>query len=95
MRDKGKLVIWPAYFDGDLTWRGGRRVSKNVALRGVNADEVLRAAIELGLNPEMRADAVYPRNGARSGAILVDKGKPKTKILVDLAQKMREERFQR
>jgi signal recognition particle subunit SRP19 len=95
LRDKGKLVIWPAYFDGDQTWRGGRRVSNTVALRGVNADEVLRAAVELGLNPEMRADAVYPRNNAHRGAILVDRGKPKTKILVDLARKMREKRFQR
>lgn len=95
MRDKGKLVIWPVYFDGDHTWRGGRRVSKTVALRGVKAEEVLQAAVDLGLHPDMRADAVYPRNSAQKGAILVDRRKPKTKILMDLARKMREKRFQR
>ncbi len=90
MRGKGKLVLWPEYFDAALSWGQGRRVPKNLALRGVKAEEVFRAALDLGLRPELRAGAAHPRHPwRRAGAVLVEKAGPKTRVLKDLARRMR------
>ncbi len=93
MRRKGKLILWPAYFDSDYSWRKGRRVPKTVASRGVKAEEVFQAALELGLNPHLQAAAVHPKHPwLRGGAVLVDKPGPKTHVLKDVAQGIQKKR---
>ncbi|NQT08800.1 signal recognition particle protein Srp19, partial [Candidatus Bathyarchaeota archaeon] len=57
MRKKGKLVFWPAYFDSEFSWAEGRRVPKKLALRGVKADEVFKAAEDLDLSPLLEPGA--------------------------------------
>ena len=96
MRRKGKLYLWPSYFDTDLSWRQGRRVPKKLSLRGVNSEEVLRAANDLRLNPVLEPGAAFPkRPWFKTGLIMVDKGGPKTEILRDLAEKIRQNRASR
>ena len=93
MRRGGKLVIWPAYFDADRPRSQGRRVSKGLALRGVKAEEVLQAALDLGLNPVLRTGGAYPKHPWRkSGAVLIDKHESKTDILNDLVRRIGEKR---
>lgn len=93
MRGKGKLVLWPVYFDAGFTWLWGRRVPKILALRGVKAEEIFQAALDLGLNPVLQAGAAHPRHSwRRGGAVLVDKSMSKTRVLRDLARRIRERR---
>jgi len=93
MRRGGKLVLWPAYFDSDYSRRIGRRVPKTLASRNVKAEEVYQAALELGYNPDLQVGAAHPKQPwLRKGAVLVDKKGSKTRILLDLARKIRENR---
>ncbi len=93
MRGKGKIVLWPEYFDSDYSRRSGRRVPKTLASRNVKAEDVYKAALELGLNPDLQVGAAHPRHPwLRNGVVLVDKKGSKTRIVLDLARKMRENR---
>lgn len=89
MRGRGKLVLWSAYFDTDYSWRQGRRVPKKLALRGVKADEVFKAATDLGMNPVLKSGAAHSKHPwIKTGAVLVDKTGTKTEALKELALKI-------
>ena len=90
MRKKGKLVFWPAYFDSEYSWTEGRRVPKKLALRGVKADEVLKAAEDLDLSPLLEPGAAHPkRPWLRMGLVLVEKTGTKSELLKEMAQRIR------
>ncbi len=96
MRRKGKLYLWPSYFDTDLSWRQGRRVPKKLSLRGVNSEEIHKAANDLGLNPVLVPGATFSkRPWLKTGLIMVDKGGTKTETLRELAEKIRHNRASR
>ncbi|MEM3006280.1 MAG: signal recognition particle subunit SRP19/SEC65 family protein, partial [Candidatus Bathyarchaeia archaeon] len=90
MREKGKVVIWPSYLEASLPRGDGRRVPRAIAKRGVTAEDVYRAAQELGLNPELNRSAAHPRIPWRkTGLVMVDKKMPKTSLLKELALRIR------
>ena len=93
MRNKGKLVFWPAYFDTDLSWGEGRKVPKNLSLRGIKAIEIFKAAEQLDLDPVMNEMAAYSKTSWRkNGVVFVKKTGKKSDIMRDLARKMRQNR---
>ena len=90
MRNRKKIIIWPSYFESSLSWSEGRRVAKNLALKGVKPEEIFRAAEDLNMNPVIKIDATYSKRPWRkSGVVFVDKMGSKTVILKDLASKIR------
>ncbi|RLI17772.1 signal recognition particle protein Srp19 [Candidatus Bathyarchaeota archaeon] len=90
MRRRGRLIIWPIYLDASYSRSLGRRVPLKLALRDVRAEEVYQAASQLGLNPELQADAAYPRTPwRRTGLVLIDKEGSKTRLLRELAEAIR------
>lgn len=96
MRKRDKQVLWPVYFDADYTRLQGRRVSKNLASRGVKAEEVFKAAFELGLNPVLLAGAAHPKHPWLSiGAVSVEKLRYKTRVVKDIARRIRINRVER
>ena len=89
-REDNKYVIWPAYFDKNLTRSEGRRIPKNLAVENPSVDKIFQIAKELNLNPVMERDARYPgRPWRKDGRILVDKVKKKGKILLDIAGRLK------
>ena len=93
MRKRGKLIFWPAYFDSERSWSQGRRVAKRLAVRGVDAEEVSKAATDLGLNPVLNQGAALPKHPwLKTGSVMVDKAGPKTEVLKDLAERIRRNR---
>lgn len=93
MRVKGKLVLWPTYFDTDYTWGQGRRISKKLSLRGVKSEEISKAAEDLGLSPVLRSGMAYSKYPWRkTGCVLVEKVNSKSEVLRNLARQMRANR---
>jgi len=89
-REDNKYVIWPAYFDKNLTRSEGRRVPKKLAVENPSIDKIFQIAKELNLNPVLEKDARHPaRPWRKDGRILVDKVQKKEKILLDIAEKLR------
>ncbi|MCW4049610.1 MAG: signal recognition particle protein Srp19 [Candidatus Bathyarchaeota archaeon] len=90
MRGRGKLRIWPAYFDIRYTRGEGRRVPKDKAIKDPKAEDIEKIAVTLGLNPIFTPGAAYSKHPFRkTGVILVDKKGSKTKIIMDIASNMR------
>jgi len=59
-------------------------------VRGVRADEVFRAADELGLNPILDPEASYPKNpGLQTGLVRIDLAGTKTGVLKELVKGIR------
>ncbi len=88
-RDEEKFVIWPSYFDKTRSRLQGRRVAKKHAVEKPAVDAIAKAAKSLGLNPVVEKERAYPANHwKKSGRVLVDKKTTKSKLLVQIANRL-------
>ncbi len=90
MRGKGKIRIWPAYFDIRYSRSEGRRVSRDRAIRDPKLDDLEKVLNKLGLNPIIQPEKRYSRQPwKRSGVVLVDKKGTKAEIIKKIAKALR------
>ena len=90
MRGRGKLRIWPVYFDSSYSRGEGRRVPRTKAVKDPKAEDVEEAAKRLGLNPILEPAAKYSKQPWRPvGGVLVDKKSSKTRIIKEIAEELR------
>jgi signal recognition particle subunit SRP19 len=90
MRGKGKIRIWPAYFDIRYSRSEGRRVSRDRAIRDPKLDDLEKVSNKLGLNPIIQPEKRYSRQPwKRSGVVLVDKKGTKADIIKKIAKSLR------
>ncbi|AKB26963.1 Signal recognition particle SEC65 subunit [Methanosarcina siciliae C2J] len=93
MKDKGKLVIWPAYIDQTRSRSNGRIISRKNAVKEPHLNEIKDAAKKLGLNPEVEPEKAYPKSWWEvSGRVLVDDKAPKSVISKQIALEIRKKR---
>ncbi len=65
-------TLYPAYFDGELSRRLGRRVPQDLAVDDPDVDEVANAVRQVGYDAVIERDAAYPREPWRErGRVLV------------------------
>ena len=90
MRGKGKLRIWPAYFDVRYSRGEGRRVPRDKATRDPKAEDIEKVAQNLGLNPILQFGKAYSKQPWKNtGVILVDKKGSKAEIINKIAGSLR------
>lgn len=95
MKDKGKLVIWPAYIDQTKSRSSGRIISRKNAIKEPHLNEIKEAAKQLGLNPEVEPEKAYPKSWWEvSGRVLVDDKGPKSIIAKQIALAIKKMRGQ-
>ena len=88
-RGEDKYVIWPIYFDKSTSKLSGRKVSKKIAVEKPNIESIAKAAKSLGLNPVLEKNCAYPsRHWKKEGRILVDKKSSKSKLLLQIANRI-------
>ncbi|MFB0543537.1 MAG: signal recognition particle subunit SRP19/SEC65 family protein [Candidatus Bathyarchaeia archaeon] len=93
MRRRGKVFLWPLYFEASISRREGRRLPKGLALRSVSLQELVKVSDALGIHPEVVPTAAHPSQPwRRTGVVLVDKPPKKSLLLRLVAEKMRENR---
>jgi len=91
MRDKNKLVIWPVYIDRNRSRSQGRIISKKSSIAEPTLLEIEKAALKLGLNPEVEKDKSYPKSWwEKSGRVLIDNSAPKTQLSRKIATAIKE-----
>ena len=91
MRGKGKLRLWPAYFDVRYTRGEGRRVPRNRAIRDPKLVDIEKAALKHGLNPLIQPEKHYSKQSwRRTGVVLVDKKGSKTETIKKIAGSLRD-----
>jgi signal recognition particle subunit SRP19 len=90
MRGRGKIRIWPAYFDIRYSRKEGRRVARKNAIRDPKIENIEKAAVKLGLRPILKSGAAYSKHPWRkTGVILVDKKGSKTDVIRKISQELR------
>jgi len=88
-KDENKYVIYPQYFDTVISRLNGRKVAKKHAVEKPSLENIAKAAQSLGLNPILEKDGTHPSTPwKKEGRILVEKKGPKTKLLIQLANRL-------
>ncbi|XVH30828.1 signal recognition particle subunit SRP19 [Haloferacaceae archaeon DSL9] len=64
-------VIYPAYFDADLTRSKGRRVPQDLAIAEPTVDEVAKAVQQVGYDATIERGKAYSREFEPRGRVLV------------------------
>ena len=86
-----RFVLWPHYFDAQLTREQGRRVPEAMAVRGPDAPWVETAAKRLNLDPELEDGACHPSVPyEKVGRVLVARKGSKQAVLASVGRKMHE-----
>lgn len=82
------IVLWPEYFDADLTRAQGRRLPKELCVKNPSLDMIAKGAIILDLDFAVHEDMKYPKDWhASRGCVKVEKGKlKKTAILPKIGE---------
>ena len=89
----GRWVVWPAYIDAEKSRGQGRAVSKRDAIEKPTVDEILVAALQMGLNAEAEKDKHYPKEWwEKPGRVLISKKGPKTALVKEIAIRIRQRR---
>lgn len=89
----GRVAIWPAYIDAGRSRGEGRRVPKRDAIENPTIDEIMAAAMEMGLQAEAERDKRYPKEWwEKSGRVLMPKKGPKTALSRDIARRIKRRR---
>jgi len=88
-KDEDKYVIWPVYFNKSATRLDGRKVAKKHAIEKPSLEAIAKAAKSLGLNPILEKTRAHPSQPfKKEGRILIDKKDTKSKLLVQIANRL-------
>ena len=89
MRKKNSIILWSIYFDSIQTRKGGRKVSKNLAVSSPKIEHLQRAAKRLGLQPEVNFEAAHPSCPWRkTGFLVLPKTESKTQMIKKVAKEL-------
>ena len=64
-------VVYPAYFDAELSRSEGRRVPTDLAVEAPTVDEIAKAVQQVGYDAVVERDATYPREFEARGSVAV------------------------
>lgn len=85
-KDNTHYIIFPEYFDKNLTRNQGRRIPLNEALENPTLLELKLAAQKLEYDYEIQEYSTYPRQWWEArGRILVEKKTPKLQTIRDMS----------
>jgi signal recognition particle subunit SRP19 len=88
-RDDTTYVIYPVYFDKSVSRLNGRRISLKHAVEKPTVETIAKAAKSLGITTTIQKDAVYSSTPyKKDGRLLIEKKGPKTKLLLQLANRL-------
>jgi signal recognition particle subunit SRP19 len=88
-KDDRKYIIYPVYFDSTISRLKGRRVPKKHAVEKPSSEDIAKAVKSLGLNPLLEKNAAFSSTPwKKEGRVIVDKKGPKTKLLIQIANRL-------
>ena len=88
----GMLIVWPAYFEKNLTRMQGRKIPANLAAPNVTLKILEMAAESSGFEYESEADKEYPRGFSEHNGYLIvanPENHKKKRVLLMLAKGVR------
>ena len=67
-------VLWPAYFDSELSRKDGRRVPSEMAITDPSVDLIAKAVQQVGYDATIEREKAYPREHWRSRGRVIARG---------------------
>ncbi len=93
MVERDRIMVWPVYIDSQKSREDGRKISVRGAIEAPTLKEIEEAAKRLNLNPVTEPEKAYPKEWWEvKGRVLVDKTKPKSVILKEIAAEIKRTR---
>ena len=88
-RNEPKYVLYPLYFDRSISRQNGRKIGGKYAVEKPTPEAIAKAAGSLGLHPLLEKNHAHPSTPwKKEGWVTVDKKGPKTKLLVQIANRL-------
>ena len=85
--DVSMYILWPEYFDSNLSRADGRRMPKELSIPSPNVEDIFKVARKLGLSPVLEKERSFPsRFSHQNGRIKVSKKFNKTETMKKIAQ---------
>jgi signal recognition particle subunit SRP19 len=89
LNKRNKHVLWPIYFDSKKTRAEGRKIPKRLSVRDPTVDLIQKALYKLNIAYKTDSNKAYPRTPwKKTGQILIERVKPKNKILKKIAKEL-------
>jgi signal recognition particle subunit SRP19 len=89
-KDDDKLILWPIYFDKNLSRSKGRKISKKFAIEKPEVEKLAKIAKTLGLSFFIEKDAAHPcRSWKKEGRIIIEHKNNKSKIITQIAKMLK------
>ncbi|MCJ2513952.1 MAG: signal recognition particle protein Srp19 [Candidatus Thermoplasmatota archaeon] len=86
-KDDHKLIIWPIYFEKNISRSKGRKIAKKFSLEKPDVEKIAKAAKTLGLSPIIEKNASHPyRSWKKEGRVIIDNNDTKSKIIFQIAK---------
>jgi signal recognition particle subunit SRP19 len=86
-KDDHKLIIWPIYFDKNISKSKGRKIGKKYSIEKPDIDKIAKAAKSLGLNPIIEKNSSHPsKSWRKDGRIIIDKKDSKSKLIFQISK---------
>jgi len=87
MQKKGKIILWPVYFDSTKTRAEGRKIPKNYAIQSPRIEELEKAVQRLGLQSQTVTNAAHSKEPwHKTGSLIVSKQDSKTQTMRKIAK---------
>ncbi len=85
------IIIYPQYFDKNLTLSEGRKIPKHLAIKEPSLNDIIKALKKLKLQYTSEKNKSYPKRWyEKSGRVLVENKKNKRETLKEIANKINE-----
>ena len=86
-KDDYKLVIWPIYFDRNISKSKGRKIGKKYSIEKPDIEKIAKASKLLGLNPIIEKNSSHPsKSWRKDGRIIIDKKDAKSKLIFQISK---------
>ncbi|HXZ98311.1 MAG TPA: signal recognition particle subunit SRP19/SEC65 family protein [Candidatus Acidoferrum sp.] len=93
MKQRGKIVVWPANLDSTKSRIEGRKVPKALAIQAPRLEEISEGAKRLSLEVDITAGKSQPRSWwEKGGYAIIAKKETKGSVLRALAAEIRKAR---
>lgn len=90
MKRESRVVLYPEYFDRNMSRSEGRRTPLKLSVPSPDARSIFDAAGALGLDPILENDRHYPRTWyMRRGRVLVKRTGSKCSIIKRVAEELK------
>ncbi|MCS7104157.1 MAG: hypothetical protein NZ954_01140 [Thermofilaceae archaeon] len=94
--ERRPIVLWPVYFEAGKSRSKGRRVPVHLAVKGMTAEELLKAARAAGFQADLDSKAKHPSHWFESsGRVLVFTREKKSTVVRKVAVQLKSMKAER